>query len=626
MSERPAALLPAKGPDFAAALAAPPVPNLQRIGGEMFAWTDRDPRRGPAAPHGAVLRHLVLQLTGPDKTVLVAGPHADELVAAMAANGARVSWLVRSLADGEQAARLHPTVTILCGAAVKLDPAAQFDVVVAADGVSRLNSTEGKQMAPSELIERLTQAVRPDGALLLMHDNHFGLHHTVRLDPGVENFQDAEWYPADEHDTDRPASQQQLVDRLTDAGLTIDAAYAAFPEPSQPTVLIGERLLGDVSSPLRPRLGTALAQAFTQAFRRRPVLTDPRRLMTRALRAGAEDAVAAAWLVIARVPSSSDAPIGERHDLLVGDAEGTFTYEVTVDGAELRTTVLQPLEGTVERAGMRRIGEAAAPGADAGYVLEERLLHLCAAKDLRQLRAELGQFDSWLTGQAHDGVLTGPAALAGVADVLVTADGPVLLPARWEPIEPVRLDIATTRALWQFAVQLITAGHPHPWPITSSAVDLTAALLGMVGRGVDQAHIRTAVDLQVAIETADYHLTLGDQHDRVLQLLAVTPGTASVDVPGYHELVEALWRQRYQAGNLLAMMEWTEQIVASRDLQLSKLDWEVQFYRRSWAGRFLMIARSGYRVVTRDSRKAMKRLRERRADSADTDAPKPNQR
>jgi hypothetical protein len=193
MSERPAALLPATGPDFAAALAAPPVPNLRRIGGEMFAWTDRDPERGPAVPHGAILRYLLNQLSGPERTVLVAGPHADDLVAAMAAGGAHVSWLIRSLADAEQAARTHPTVTILGGAAVKLDPAEQFDLVVAADGVGRLNSTEGKQMTASELVQRLTEAVRPDGVLLLMHDNHFGLHHTVRLDPGTQNGKDSEW-------------------------------------------------------------------------------------------------------------------------------------------------------------------------------------------------------------------------------------------------------------------------------------------------------------------------------------------------------------------------------------------------------------------------------------------------
>ena len=64
-----AALVPSEGTDYAAALARPPLTNLRRIGGEMFAWTDRDPRRGPALPRGAVLRHLLAQFAG-------AGPHA----------------------------------------------------------------------------------------------------------------------------------------------------------------------------------------------------------------------------------------------------------------------------------------------------------------------------------------------------------------------------------------------------------------------------------------------------------------------------------------------------------------------------------------------------------------------
>jgi hypothetical protein len=618
MSERSAALFPTQGTDFAAALAAPPLPNLRRIGGEMFAWTDRDPQRGPALPRGAVLRFLLAGPAVPDRavpgrTVLVAGPHADDLVAALVDGGATVTWLLRSLRDAEYAARTHPAVTVLAGAAVKLDPADRFDVVVAADGVERLNSAEGEQMSAGALLDRLAESVRPDGVLLVMHDNHFGVQHTVRLEPGARERADADWYPTEEIDTDRPASREQLVARLAESGLTVDAAYAAFPEPAAPTVLVGDRLLGDVSSPLRPRLGTALSQAFAAAFRGRPVLSDPRRLITRALAAGAEGTVAPGWLVVARAPGSSEPAAVDRHDLLIGDVRGTFTYEVATDGPGVRTTVLQPLEHPIERAGLRRIGEPTAPGADLGYVLEERLLGLCATADLRHLRMELNQYDAWLRGQARDGVLAGPVALADLADVFVTDDGPALLPTRWEPIEPVPAQIAAVRAVWQFAVRLITSGRPHPWPITSSAVDLTAALLGMVGHGVDQADLRAAVELHLALETAEFELGLADQHDRRLELLAVSPGTAPVDVAGFRELTEALWRQRYQASHLLAQMEWTEQIIASRDLALSKLDWEVQFYKRTWAGRILMIARSGYRVLTRDGRKFLQGRRKRKA-------------
>ena len=43
-------------------------------------------------------------------------------------------------------------------------------------------------------------------------------------------------------------------------------------------------------------------------------------------------------------------------------------------------------------------------------------------------------------------MLTGPAALAGLADVFVTDNGLALLPTRWEPIEPVPVTTAQVRA------------------------------------------------------------------------------------------------------------------------------------------------------------------------------------
>jgi hypothetical protein len=38
-------------------------------------------------------------------------------------------------------------------------------------------------------------------------------------------------------------------------------------------------------------------------------------------------------------------------------------------------------------------------------------------------------------------------------------------------------------------------------------------------------------------------------------------------------------------------MEWTEQIITSRDNTLSKIDREIQFYRKTWTGKMLMAAR-----------------------------------
>src|SRR5512138_3767168 len=119
----------------------------------------------------------------------------------------------------------------------------------------------------------------------------------------------------------------------------------------------------------------------------------------------------------------------------------------------------------------------------------------------------------------------------------------------------------------------------------------------MVGRGVTDDQLRAEVDLHVRLEAAELELPLPEQHARRLQLLAVTAGTASVDIPGFRELTEALWRQRYEASHLLAMMEWTEQIIESRDKTLSRLDLQIQFYRKGWLGRAIMVGRAAYRAA-----------------------------
>jgi hypothetical protein len=285
------------------------------------------------------------------------------------------------------------------------------------------------------------------------------------------------------------------------------------------------------------------------------------------------------------------------HDLLVGDVRGSFAYEMTVDGVR----VLHPLEST-QRDGFRRVGVPVAPRAGSGYVLEERLLHLAATADLPGLRTELARWNAWLSAQATDDQLTGPVAVAGPADVFVASDGPALLPTRWEPIEPVPLSTARARAVWEFAVELIVEGLS---PATGSAAELTATLLGMIGIG--DAELGDAVDLQVALETAEHGLSADEQRERRRELLT---GTASVDVAGYRELAEAFWRQRSETSHALAMMEWTEKIIESRDYTLSKLDLEVQFYRSKLAGKALVLGRRAYQIARRDAGKLFRRRRQ----------------
>ncbi|MDP9797809.1 hypothetical protein J2S43_006321 [Catenuloplanes nepalensis] len=603
MFDRPAALLP----EPAHAAPEPPIPgqinpaaaalaNLSRIGGEMFAWSD------PAHGCGGALRHLLRTLVpAPGAHVLVAGPHHDELITLLHDAGATVTCLVRSLGDAEALALRFPAAGVLCGDAARLDPSTRYDLVICLDGLERLNSTEGTPRTDDELLATLAKAVAPDGTLVLRHENPLGVHTAVELDPGARERDDSAWYPPGSA-ADRPASLAELTTRLAIFGLHSTAGYAAFPTPANPTVLVGPGLLGEAGAPLRGPLQAVLARAFTDAYRDRPVLSDPRRMAGRVLRAGAEAVLAPAWVTVSR--ASGEVP---SHALLAGDTDGPHAYTLTPADWGATATTLVPADESAARGGLRRVnGSFPVP---AGVILEERLLGLCARADLSGLRTELRRLAAWLDGHAREGWVTGPMALADAGELLDDGTRLGLAPPRWAPDEPIAVDTVLTRVAWRFAARLITSGQPHPWPITSSAVDLAGLLLGMIDRPLREESLRAAI----AIELDLSGLPLPERDGRRRELLALAPGAATIDVPGYRELAEALWRQRYQVSHLLAQMEWTEQIIRSRDLHLSKMDWEIQLYRRSWPGRFLMVARSGYKLVRSDTRKLSRRISKRRA-------------
>ncbi|GAA1776938.1 hypothetical protein [Luedemannella helvata] len=564
---------------------------ITRIGGEMYAWTDHDPARGPQVAAGGALRHVLTDLAAPGHAVLVAGPHDDALVENLIGRGATVTCLTRSILDAERLSDRFPAATILCGSVAKLDGTTRYDLVIAADGLDRLGSTEGEQAATGEVLRILAAVVGDGGALALMTDNPLGVHRLVELNP-AGHYEDAAWYPTSE----APASLDQARGQLSLHGLPHAEVYAVYPSPGTATVLIGSGLLGDTGSSLRGAMGAVLSRAFTQAYREVPVLGDPRRLAARALRAGAEGSLAPGWLTVAR-----RGPALTRYAMIVSDG---YTYELSPVGVR---TVQRAAR--VERHGMRRVTD---PGPDvdlSGLIFEERLLALCARVDVAGLRAELTRLVDWFDGRAGDRTITGPDALA-TAETLLD-DGYHLRPAppAWEPVAPVPVDVAVARALWRFAVRLVTGGHPHPWQLTSSAIDLVSILAATVGRPLGQDDLRAAVDLQVALDATDADLGPAEQRARRADLLSVQPGRPTLDVAGYRELEEALWRQRYQVSHLLAAQEWTEHIIGSRDNALSRMDWEIQLFRASLMGKVLLLGRALYRSLRRDGRKALRLAR-----------------
>jgi hypothetical protein len=256
------------------------------IGGEMASWSDLDGSAGPV--RGGALAPVAAAATG---RTLVAGPHHPDLIDAVAADD--VTLLVRGVPDAEALTRRYadrPGVTVLCGSPEKLAGEPPFDTVLALDGLDRLPSVEGADLSWSDVLDLLLAVRRPRGLFVLGVENTLGLHRLVAPAAG----------PAVADDT-RPRDLAALRERI---GATV-AAYAAYPSPVAPELLLDEPTLAD-----RARRGVVEAALERTCGARGPVLRDPAALAAEAVRHGLGTALAPAWLLVAGAPVPVPAPGG----------------------------------------------------------------------------------------------------------------------------------------------------------------------------------------------------------------------------------------------------------------------------------------------------------------------------
>ncbi|MDY7087118.1 MAG: hypothetical protein SYR96_18635 [Actinomycetota bacterium] len=425
------------------------------IGSEMLGWSDLDGSHGPAPADGDSLRLLLSAAFG---RTLVAGPHAPQLLAALPTPD--VTVLIRGDAD----ATAYPGVKVLCGSLEKLPTLPAYDTVIALDGLTRLHSAEAPPFTWDETFAQILAVLRPDGRLLLAHENLLGVHRLTALPPTPT---DADWVVPDDHDPARPPGHAQLLSHLTAVGLRITRDYSVFPHPSSPSVLLSGEVLAV------PEVAGALEAAVTTAFRTtaradsapsapgvfadpapsapdmlggsapsaRDVLADPARLAAAALRHGLGAALAPAWIVVADrgAPPQTSAPAA------------------VINATLPDVTALPP-----------------------GRTLASHLLAAAQRRDLPTMRELLTVWQSDpCAGVPADQVIVGPRTVpaagtpAGIS-VSLTAPAPA-----GEPLE----------ALRAFAAEVIAGGYAHLWPGPADEVELTAVLAGMTGRDLDPADV-----------------------------------------------------------------------------------------------------------------------------------------
>ncbi|GAA3227437.1 hypothetical protein [Actinocorallia longicatena] len=515
--------------------------GVRLIGGEMNRWADL--AAGRPAAGGPVLRDLVRRFAGPGVRVLVAGPHEPELLGGLLDSGAGVTVMVRSLPDAEELAG-STGAEVVCGALDRVR-GGRFDLVVALDGVGRLRSPESAPETWARSVERLVELREDGGTLLLGAENPLGLHRLAGIadaDPTTIR----KWRP----EGVRPSGLGELVDVLPGCGL-----FLAHPLPGRPAVLC---------SPASDLPFEAMEAAARTSAASLQTSADPAELLHDALRAGLAMELAAGWVVVVG-PGAETLPPA----LLAADPVGTGRpVVVEVDGG-IRTPCgdLDPrVHGRVARLPERLAGLL-----PAGRSLQRVLERACADHDLPGLRRTLRAYADWVLGlPGQVGVFATPDNVL-IGDVLTGEAGFVLADPSRELTAEVAPEEALARVLRHFAIGLLAADRPLPWPPGMGAHELTRLLQVTAGRPADHPAERTGLALEAEILAAG----------RGLSRAEAAPLTAAVArgevmgverLPSHRELLALHGAVTEELRMVRSRARWAERTLAASEKKAARLE------------------------------------------------------
>lgn len=316
----------------------------------MLNWSDLHPvdaRPAAAAPAATALLAAALQ---PGDSVLIAGPHAVDVITTVATRVTSVDLLLRSAPDAEEIAELLDDTKgqVFCGALDRFGADETYDVIIALDGLERLVGPDTPKLTWTEALARLQSRLAPTGRLLLGAQNSFGVERLIQPVITAALPRDEDW-ARDVADT-APAGLKPLQTALSDAGIEVAQTYAVFP-----SLVEAEVALTAVDG-----LAAVAAAKAVAARNAGPTLMDPYRLVLDAAEAGLGRDLAPAWY-------------------FVGRADG------------------QAPSSRPEGAAPSVLPEAAVPSGS-GVLLEEYLLAALRVDDQATLRRIIPDYVAWLGG------------------------------------------------------------------------------------------------------------------------------------------------------------------------------------------------------------------------------------
>ncbi|MFD7153824.1 hypothetical protein ACFV9C_04470 [Kribbella sp. NPDC059898] len=304
------------------------------VGGEMLDWSDLHPGDARPAAAGPAAEALLAATLTLDADVLLAGPHAAELVEFVASRVASVDLLVRSAPDAEELAELLATTKgqVFCGSldrfAVDEKVDAGYDVVVALDGLERVVGPDTAGFSWGDCLARLGGLLRSEGTLLLGAANGFGFERLVQPDISAALPRDEEW--GREVGDRAPGGLKRVRAAVASAGLRAEQTYAVFPSLVQAEVALTEV----------DGLAAVVAARAVASRNDGPVLMDPYRVVLDAADAGVAFELAPGWYFVVGAEVPAVLPAG-----VVPEGEGVLLEEHLLmalrcdDQAELRRVI-----------------------------------------------------------------------------------------------------------------------------------------------------------------------------------------------------------------------------------------------------------------------------------------------
>ncbi|MFG1818653.1 hypothetical protein ACGFIF_33165 [Kribbella sp. NPDC049174] len=256
------------------------------VGGEMLNWSDLHPVDARPAAAGPAAAALLTAALHPGDSVLIAGPHALDLITDVAGRVTSVDVLVRSAPDAEEIAELLVDTKgdVYCGSLDRFRGDERYDVIVALDGLERLVGPDTAKLTWADALARLQERLAPSARLLLGATNSFGVERLIQ--PGITAAlpRDEDW--ARDVADSAPAGLKPLQAALRDAGLS--QTYAVFPSLVEAQVAL-EAVEG---------LAAVTAARTVAARNAGTTLMDPYRLVLDAAEAGLAIELAPAWYFV----------------------------------------------------------------------------------------------------------------------------------------------------------------------------------------------------------------------------------------------------------------------------------------------------------------------------------------